>query len=91
MLHGDATFSIPPGNEMAQFCYRLVDEPEQLKAEAAARLTQSTGTRGVLSRAGGLDGFALCSDYCFKHRTLYCRPSQFAEFITPYLAQLNQA
>ncbi|MDX9952816.1 MAG: uroporphyrinogen decarboxylase family protein [Anaerolineae bacterium] len=90
MLHGDATFSIPPGNEMAQFCYRLVDEPEQLKAEAAARVHKALERAEFYQRAGGLDGFALCSDYCFNTGP-FLRPSQFAEFITPYLAQLIQA
>src|ERR1039458_1505268 len=28
MLHGDATFSIPNGNDMEAFSYRLADEPE---------------------------------------------------------------
>ena len=33
---GDATFSIPDGNQMYEFSYRLADEPEKVKAEAAA-------------------------------------------------------
>jgi len=90
MLHGDATFSIPPGNEMAEFCYRLADEPEQLKVEAAVRVRQALERAEFYQRAGGLDGFALCSDYCFNTGP-FLRPSQFAEFITPYLAQLIQA
>lgn len=90
MLHGDVTFSIPPGHEMAEFCYRLADEPEQLKAEAAARVRKALERAEFYQRAGGLDGFALCSDYCFNTGP-FLRPSQFAEFITPYLAQLIQA
>ncbi|MBN1921766.1 MAG: hypothetical protein JW892_11005 [Anaerolineae bacterium] len=90
MLHGDATFSIPPGNEMTEFCYRLVDEPEKLKAEAATRVHKALERAAFYQRAGGLDGFALCSDYCFNTGP-FLRPSQFAEFIAPYLAQLIQA
>ncbi len=90
LLHGDATFSIPPGSEMAQFCYRLVDEPEKLKAEAAFRVHRALERAEFYQNAGGLDGFALCSDYCFNTGP-FLRPSQFAEFITPYLAELIQA
>ena len=89
ILHGDVTFSIPPGNEMAQFCYRLVDEPEKLKAEAMMRVRKALERAEFYRRAGGLDGFALCSDYCFNTGP-FLRPSQFAEFVTPYLAALIQ-
>ena len=39
---------------------------------------------------GGLDGFALCSDYCFNTGP-FLRPEQFARFVTPYLKQLIAA
>jgi len=41
------------------------------------------------AKLGGLDGFTLCSDYCFNTGP-FLRPRQFAEFITPYLARLIQ-
>lgn len=90
MLHGDATFSIPPGTEMAPFCYRLVDEPEKVKQEAAERVRKALERAEFHHRVGGLDGFALCADYCFNTGP-FLRPSQFAEFITPYLSQLIEA
>ena len=34
-----------------------------------------------------MDGFALCSDYCFNTGP-FLSPAQFGEFITPYLAKL---
>jgi uroporphyrinogen decarboxylase len=37
----------------------------------------------------GLDGFALCTDYCFN-RGPFLRPADFAEFVSPYLARLIQ-
>ena len=41
-------------------------------------------------RAGlGLDGFALCADYCLNTGP-FLSPRRFAEFITPYLARLTQ-
>jgi uroporphyrinogen decarboxylase len=38
---------------------------------------------------GGLDGFALCTDYCFN-RGPFLSPLQFSEFVAPYLARLIQ-
>jgi uroporphyrinogen decarboxylase len=42
------------------------------------------------AKHGELDGFALCSDYCFNTGP-FIRPKQFSEFITPYLAKLIAA
>ncbi len=94
MRHGDATFSIPDGEHMAAFSYRLVDEPEKVKAEAqqmvdealarAERYRKHADQRGL-----GLDGFALCADYCLNTGP-FLSPRRFAEFITPYLAKLIQ-
>jgi uroporphyrinogen decarboxylase len=39
---------------------------------------------------GGLDGFALCADYCFNTGP-FLGPQRFSEFVTPYLAQLTRA
>src|SRR5690606_39371019 len=36
--HGDVTFRIPDGLHMAEFCYRLIVDPDALKAEAHARV-----------------------------------------------------
>ncbi|MDF1512618.1 MAG: uroporphyrinogen decarboxylase family protein [Anaerolineae bacterium] len=89
MLHGDATYSIPGGDRMAEFAYRLVDDPQGLKKEASGRVDRALVTAERLHRHGGLDGFALCSDYCFNTGP-FLRPGQFAEFVTPYLARLTQ-
>ncbi|MEN4042946.1 MAG: uroporphyrinogen decarboxylase family protein [Anaerolineaceae bacterium] len=89
LRHGDATFSIPDGEHMAAFAYRMADEPEQLKAEAAAMVDQALAQAEIYAKHGGLDGFALCSDYCFNSGP-FISPKKFAEFITPYLARLTQ-
>lgn len=89
MRHGDATFSIPDGTHMAEFSYRLYDEPEKVKAEAALRVDMALARAEQLARHGGLDGFALCADYCFNSGP-FVSPAQFAEFITPYLARLTK-
>ena len=87
LRHGDATFSIPDGTQMTEFVYRLYDEPEKVKAEAQLRVDLALERAEKLARHGGLDGFALCADYCFNSGP-FLSPAQFSEFITPYLAQL---
>lgn len=87
MLHGDATFGVPSGERMVEFSCRLADEPEALKAEAAAMVGRALQRAERLAEHGGLDGFAMCSDYCFNTGP-FLSPSQFSEFVTPYLARL---
>jgi len=90
MLHGDATLGIPDGHHMAEFCRRLYDDPAAIKAEAEARLAAALERAEHLARHGGLDGFALCTDYCFNQGP-FLSPALFAEFVTPYLARLIAA
>ena len=87
MMHGDATFGIPDGAHMEAFSYRLVDEPEKVKQEAAAMVEHQLAWAERLRDHGGLDGFALCSDYCLNDGP-FLSPRQFSEFVTPYLARL---
>ncbi|MCM8829185.1 MAG: hypothetical protein NC902_07930, partial [Candidatus Omnitrophica bacterium] len=87
MMHGDATFSIPSGNKMMEFVQRIADEPKQLKKEAEDAVSGALERAGILKRKTSLDGFALCSDYCFNSGP-FLSPSMFSEFIAPYLAKL---
>lgn len=89
MMHGDATFSIPDGVHMADFSYRLVDEPQKVKAEAQAMVDSALERAERMQRHGGLDGYALCSDYCLNTGP-FLSPGRFSEFVTPYLARLIQ-
>lgn len=89
MLHGDATFGIPNGDQMVAFAMRIADEPEKLHGEAARNVEATLARAERLRRPGGLDGFALCSDYCFNTGP-FLSPAQFSEFVTPYLARLTQ-
>jgi uroporphyrinogen decarboxylase len=95
MRHGDATFSIPSGTEMMAFAERLADDPQSLKAEAQAMvdnaLRRAETWAAHRDRNGvGLDGFALCADYCFNVGP-FMSPRHFEEFVTPYLAQVTRA
>ncbi len=89
MRHGDATFGLPDGEHMTEFVYRLADEPDRVKCEAQARVDQALARAERYAQHGGLDGFALCADYCFNTGP-FLSPRQFAEFVTPYLSQLIQ-
>jgi len=89
MRHGDATFSLPDGEHMQEFSYRIADDPSGLKAEAAGMVDQALGYAEQLANHGGLDGFALCADYCFNTGP-FLSPRMFSEFVTPFLARLTQ-
>jgi len=89
LLHGDATFSIPDGDHMADFACRLADEPDIVKQEAADMVQAALARAERLHDHGGLDGFALCADYCFNTGP-FLSPRLFSEFVTPYLAELIQ-
>ena len=87
--HGDATYALPDGSHMAEFAYRIADEPHNLKKQAALMVDDALAKAEVYMKHSGLDGFALCSDYCYNTGP-FLSPSQFNEFITPYLARLTQ-
>ena len=87
MRHGDATFELPNGAQLVDFAYRLADEPEKVHSDAQAAVNAALERAAEYAKHGGLDGFALCSDYCFNTGP-FLSPAQFGEFITPYLAQL---
>ena len=87
MMHGDATFEIPDGNRMYEFSYRLADEPEAVKAEAAVMVDRALSAAERYAAHGGLDGYALCADYCLNAGP-FLSPKLFSEFVTPYLTRL---
>ena len=89
MMHGDPTFPIPDGNSMMDFTVRLYEEAEQVKQEAAARVKQLADKAETWAKEypGLLDGFILCSDYCFNTAPFYSE-NLFDEFIAPYLKEI---
>lgn len=89
MMHGDATYGIPDGNNMTNFSYQIVDNPDGLKAHAQEMVNNTLKRAEAYKQHGGLDGFALCADYCLNTGP-FLSPNQFSEFVTPYLAQLIQ-
>ncbi|MBQ8732201.1 MAG: hypothetical protein IJY82_05170 [Oscillospiraceae bacterium] len=89
MLHGDPTFAIPDGAHMMDFTTRLFEEPEACKAEASASVAHYLHVAETLAthHPGLLDGFALCSDYCFNVNPFFS-PEMFSEFVAPYLSEV---
>lgn len=88
MMHGDATYGIPSGKDMTEWCARLVEKPDEVKAQADRMVDNALKRAERFAKHGGIDGWALCSDYCFNTGP-FLRPEWFAEFVTPYLTRLN--
>jgi uroporphyrinogen decarboxylase len=86
-LHGDATYSLPSGKNMMDFVMKVADQPEEMKDEAQRRVDSALERGALIKEWGTVDGFCLCSDYCFNDNP-FLSPAMFDEFITPYLVQL---
>lgn len=87
MMHGDATAGIPDGNRMTDYSCRLFEEPEKVHEESKQRVDDALACGERFRRHGGLDGWALCSDYCLNTGP-FLKPEMFGEFVTPYLKNL---
>lgn len=87
MLHGDATYDIPSGKRMEELTMRMVDEPEAVEQQAQHNVEQALERADKLQAHGGIDGFALCSDYCFNTGS-FLPLDWFDQFVTPYLHRL---
>jgi uroporphyrinogen decarboxylase len=84
---GDATYGIPAGSQMTDWCAWLYERPAEAHAKARAMVDQALATAVRYKAHGGLDGFALCTDYCFNTGP-FLSPALFSEFVTPYLKDL---
>lgn len=91
MVHGDPTFAIPEGDSMVDFAAQLYEEEDTLKEIARKRVEHFKEYAERMSHHKGLlDGFCLCSDYCFNTNPFFS-PDLFSEFITPYLEDILRA
>lgn len=86
MLHGDGTPAIPNGAEMETLSLRMLEEPAKVEAEVRTTVLAFLKIAEALKRDGGLDGFILCSDYCFNSGA-FLPPQWFDQFVTPFLHQ----
>jgi uroporphyrinogen decarboxylase len=87
MIHGDATYSIPNGEQMMDFVAEIADRPQEVRDRAARQVDGTLKLAEAYRRHGALDGFALCSDYCFNNGP-FLSPAMFDDFVTPYLVRL---
>ena len=87
LLHGDATYSVPSGAAMTEWCVRASEQPQAVTDDAARRVDEALARGERWAQHGGLDGFALCADYCFNNGP-FLPPDWFDRFVTPYLARL---
>lgn len=88
LIHGDPTHPIPEGNTMMEFAVQMLEEPEKVHDKAKKRMDYYRTLGDELTRRPGLlDGWGLCSDYCFNVNPFYSR-DMFAEFIQPYLKDI---
>ncbi len=85
MMHGDVTHAMPNGDNMMEFSAMMYEEPEKLKEESEQRLEFAVDFAQKLDAKGHLlDGFTLCSDYCFNVNPFFPE-DLFDELIVPYL------
>ena len=85
MMHGDPTWAMPDGETMMDFSVKMYEEPEALNEESQRRLDFHLDFAAKMDKLGHLlDGFALCSDYCFNVNPFFTT-DQFDELVVPYL------
>ncbi len=85
MMHGDPTWSIPDGKTMMDFSIQMYEEPEKLNEQSQRRMEEALEFALKLDEKGHLlDGFTLCSDYCFNVNPFFSQDA-FDELIVPYL------
>ncbi len=87
LLHGDATYSIPSGESMTEHAVWIMTKVDEAKDRAQQRVDSALERARKLAGHGGLDGFALCADYCFNTGP-FLPPDHFAVVVAPYLKQL---
>lgn len=85
-FEGDGTFAIPNGNDMYEFSYALVDDPDGVKEQAEKKAAAAI-ERNKKLRQTGVEVLMLCADYCFNSGP-FLSPAQFEEFVQPYLYRI---
>ena len=89
MAHGDGTLAIPDGDGMYELSYAMFEAPDELRARFR-RMADDAIANDVYLLEHGLDGFILCSDYCFNQGP-FMSPEMFSQFVTPYLKDIIAA
>ncbi len=88
MMHGDPTLSIPDGDNMMEFSAQMYEEPEVLNEISKRRVNECLEFAQKINRDSFLlDGFGLCSDYCFNTNPFFS-PDLYDELIGPFLTEV---
>ena len=90
LMHGDATYDVPSGEQMMDFINSIADDPQTVKDTAQRKIDEAVCRAEKIKKYGVLDGFGLCCDYCLNTGP-FLSPPMFAEFVAPYLKQLIAA
>lgn len=90
MMHGDPTFAIPDGAGMEEMSLRMAEVPDEVDAQAVRYVDGAITHAELLKKYGVLDGFALCSDYCFNTAP-FLPLHWFDRFIQPHLTRVTKA
>lgn len=89
LAHGDGTLAIPDGDGMYELSYAMFETPDELHAKCR-KMADDAIAHDEYLLDNGLDGFILCSDYCFNQGP-FMSPKMFSEFVTPYLSDIIAA
>lgn len=88
MIHGDPTWAIPTGDDMMEFAAKMYEEPEDLNEISKRRVEEHEKMAEYFDSHGHLlDGFTLCSDYCFNVNPFF-NCEMFDELIVPFLKEI---
>lgn len=88
MMHGDPTWAIPTGDDMVEFAAKMYEEPEELNEISKRRVEEHVKMADYFDQHGHLlDGFTLCSDYCFNVNPFFSS-EMFDELIAPFLKEI---
>lgn len=85
--YSDPTWPMPDGDHMMDFSAMMYEEPEKLCDETKRRMEYDFEIARKLKERGPLvDGFAMCSDYCFNVNPFFT-PELFDQLIVPFLKE----
>ena len=92
-LNGDPTVAIPHGDQMVDFSVRLYEDPKGIVADEERTMKKMVEFAAKLKQIDNgalLDGFTLCSDYCFNTNPFF-PPEMFADVVAPVLSKVIKA
>ena len=84
--NGQGTYWMPTGSEMMDFIVMMFEKPEELHQNAKRKMRESIEL-AKRQADQGVDFICINSDYGYNQGP-FISPKHFAEFVTPYLAEI---